>query len=410
MTAEQFSAEYHLLNSVSSGAIETYHAHAATGAMVMVHFLRGSQQENDEIVDLLARQRADRHKKVMRTVDVDGATAVVTRFILDITTFREWLIEGVGTEPPQPAPPPPPPVALDPPVLATPAHTPGEITRMFMTAAGDAPPPSPAPSPAPVVPSAAPRPEPGELTRMFSAIQPEAVVPAPLPPPSPPPPPQLAHPVAPPPAPPLAPPPPPAHTPGELTMMFAPVAPPPAEPLHIPEPAPPPPPPLFTPPPAPRLQEPVLDFGAITPKKDEPPGNYTRMFAAADYAAAPPPPSAPVLPVTPQTDPAPLLRTNDTYVDRLYRIDVPETPPPPAPSAYQEPAAFAAYGAGEPSEFTRVIASFAPPPIAAAPAPAPAAAPPPAKNSKKPYIIAAVVLVIAVVAMIVAVVFSRLRG
>jgi hypothetical protein len=403
MTAEQFSAEYHLLDRVSSGSIETYHAHAATGAMVMAHFLRGTPEENAAITALVTQLRPDRQRKVMRTIEVDGVLVVVTRFILDITTFQEWLQEGVGTDnlPPAPAaavpapqilPPPPPPAAA----------SPGEITLMFMAqASANAPPAAPA-VPEPVIAPPAP-PAPGELTMLFTAAQMPSSVPAPAAAP-------VSTPVEPPP-PPIPPPPAPVSEsavapPGEITRMFSADLPASATPAKSEIPALQWDTPLAPPP---RLPD---SLAAMRPSPDpeEPLGNYTRLFAAP---AAPPAPPAPA-PVRKEPDAEASsfsIQESDTYLHRLYRIDVPEpsTAPPP-PFAAPEPAPFAGYGGAQPSEFTRVIESFAPPPPAApAPAPVAAAAPPPAgKNSTKRYIVAAVIVIaIAIVVFAVAAVFLR---
>lgn len=103
MTIEQFRAEYHLLDRVSDGTVETHHAQAAAGVMVMVHFLRGTESQNATILERIERLETGRRQKVLRIVDVDGVTAVVTRFILDLTSFEEWL--GVELTPADPAAP-----------------------------------------------------------------------------------------------------------------------------------------------------------------------------------------------------------------------------------------------------------------------------------------------------------------
>jgi hypothetical protein len=138
-------------------------------------------------------------------------------------------------------------------------------------------------------------------------------------------------------------------------------------------------------------------------EEEEPPGNYTRMFSAPTSTPAPAAP-APAKDQDREANPSSsLLTESDTYLQRLYRIDVPEPSAAPQPPASPEPAPFAGYGSAQPSEFTRIIESFAPPPAAApAPAPAPAAAPPPAgKNSTKRYVIAAIILITLALGMIV---------
>src|SRR5690606_30505238 len=99
MTGEQFRSKYHLLDRVSTGPVETHHAQAATGAMVMVHFLRGSPQDNAAVIAHLQRLAPGHASRVLRTVEVDGVSAIITRFILDFVTFDDWLRDGVLPEP-----------------------------------------------------------------------------------------------------------------------------------------------------------------------------------------------------------------------------------------------------------------------------------------------------------------------
>src|SRR6185369_16646753 len=71
LTTEQFRSEYHLLDRVAEGAVETYHAQAATGAMVMVHYLRGSAAETAEIEAAVEGLDPEKRRKVLSTVEVD---------------------------------------------------------------------------------------------------------------------------------------------------------------------------------------------------------------------------------------------------------------------------------------------------------------------------------------------------
>src|SRR5262245_56314842 len=101
MTTEQFSRAYHLLDRVTEGAVETYHAQAATGAMVMVHYLRGSASDNAAVQNLVERLDGERKRKILSSIEVDGVPAIVTRFILEFSSLREWL--GAGSSSFQPA-------------------------------------------------------------------------------------------------------------------------------------------------------------------------------------------------------------------------------------------------------------------------------------------------------------------
>jgi hypothetical protein len=182
----------------------------------MVHFLRGSAAQNEAVTTQLLRLDPAHRRKVLRTVEVDGVTTIVTRFILDMVSFGDWLQIGRAEALPAPdAVPPgsggpslPPPdfsVAARPeeitqvqslpgaPAAATPTE-PGEFTRMFANPPTVAPPsqpvqvpqqtapqpPAPLP-PAPLPPAPLPPaplgaqpnepPGPGEFTRMFGAPQ-----------------------------------------------------------------------------------------------------------------------------------------------------------------------------------------------------------------------------------------------
>jgi hypothetical protein len=183
MTSEQFQRDYQLLDRVTEGAVETYHAQATSGAMVMVHYLRASEEGNTEIYGLIERLDADRKRKVLISTDVDGVPAIITRFILDFRTLREWLgapSAAASSENATPAKAPPPRSAA------------GEFTMMFgspVDADKADPPAVQAPAPPPPEPLAPPPPksEPGEFTRMFAsgsdAPAPVSPPPAAVPPP-----------------------------------------------------------------------------------------------------------------------------------------------------------------------------------------------------------------------------------
>ncbi|MGH7573677.1 MAG: hypothetical protein ACREM1_00900 [Longimicrobiales bacterium] len=196
MTIDQFRAEYHLLDRVSDGTVQTYHAQAAAGVMVMVHFLRGTESRNAAILERIERLEAGWRQKVIRIIDVDGVTAVVTRFILELTSFEDWL--GVDVAPADLAPADTPAVEGsilyestgtvpgDGPAPEASTATPGasalgEFTGLFRTPAPAPDPASPATPSQPLErgpdrglktpepkPSAHPHePGPGEFTRVF---------------------------------------------------------------------------------------------------------------------------------------------------------------------------------------------------------------------------------------------------
>jgi len=190
MTNEQFRQEYHLLNRVGQGSVVTYHAQSATGAMVvMVHFLQGTAEENSQVLRDLAVLDANHRARVLKVAEVDGQTAIVTKFILDFTTFNEWLAGGAssaGAPVVTPREPKPEPAfertqeiaqlaSVEPPPPAAPAREPGEFTRVFHAPLVSAPVSAPAPDVVvpPHAPSRTPEPQPdapGEFTRVFRGL------------------------------------------------------------------------------------------------------------------------------------------------------------------------------------------------------------------------------------------------
>jgi hypothetical protein len=120
MTHEEFQSRYKLLQRITDGSVETHHAVAPTGAIVMVHFV--ADIESREVLSLLERLEPTERSRVLEVVDVDDRIAVVTRFIMDFSSLRAWLQGGAvaGASP-----------AADGPDTSPPAEAPGEFTRLF---------------------------------------------------------------------------------------------------------------------------------------------------------------------------------------------------------------------------------------------------------------------------------------
>ncbi|HEX9105827.1 MAG TPA: hypothetical protein VF832_01330, partial [Longimicrobiales bacterium] len=175
MTSAEFQARYNLLEQVTDGPVRTFHAVAEGGAVVMAHFLADPAQ--DAVRDRLRRLESlpeAAARKVMAVTDVDGVPVVLTRFILEFSSFDRWLDSASGLRRPGASPPP-----LSTPAAASapdpgPAPAPGEFTRLFAAPASPAAaPPAPARatgSEAPPAQHAAPQP---------AADQPAAPEPAP---------------------------------------------------------------------------------------------------------------------------------------------------------------------------------------------------------------------------------------
>jgi hypothetical protein len=354
MTLDEFRSEYHLLDKVSNGPVETYHAQAAAGAMVMVHFLRGAEAHRQSILQHIERLQPDLRRKVLRTLDIDGATVIVTRFILDMPSFEEWLHQGARVEPE-------PPVNHEQPV-----DSPSGFTGMF-----EAAPPPMAATPSDQIGIDAPAARTPALAEEPVAEEPVAEEPV------------AEEPVAEEPV---------AKAPGELTLMFQRLA---SEPtaqqpeIGLPEwgTAPEPQPPTVEPPLVRRAEAAapshavstdldeeapsgVLDQAVVEPPIPDPsgmedaaprpqePGEFTRLFAVADFGSAAnyespieAPPAGPAAPTAAEpTAPAP--------AEPPARVA--KRPPAVEDAEWQEPAGRAAPHT-EPGEFTRMFRTAAQP-------------------------------------------------
>ena len=375
MTNEQFSREYHLLDRLSQGPVVTHHAQSAAGAMVMVHFLRGTADENAGIARRLDALTREYRARILAVVDVDGLTAVVTKFILDFTSLEDWLAAGAAQAvasrdemAAMPAAPVADPLPVTPPTApsveaplrapnpAPQAAGPGEFTRLFQAGTSQAAPQAPV-TPQPLAATGPPAPQrssgaPGEFTLLFRGTPPAGSVPQSDAPRDPGPPPATPSPPAPPPA--------------ALSQPIQPVQPHPVQAT---------PQPLAYRPPAQQAGEFTRMFGAPTPPVEPPmsndPGAGHRQEAPpapraiqpaglfADQAAAPPAP--PATPMSPSTPTAP------TFDSAWSGFSPPPAQPAPPPAT--------------PGEYTRLFGSPTAPPQPApalpGPSPLPPSSPPP---------------------------------
>src|SRR5690606_29656415 len=130
------------------------------GQAVMVHVLDvGTPAQRKALAERVAVVRSSGTDRILDVLEVEGLTAVVTRFMLDFTSFQAWIDE------------------VAPAGTASPTGTAagGEFTRLFR-ATGDsreapptlAPPPDPVPlaggGEAPATPA-------GEITGLFGAME-----------------------------------------------------------------------------------------------------------------------------------------------------------------------------------------------------------------------------------------------
>lgn len=351
MTRAEFERQYQVIRKVSDGAVRTHHAFASTGTVVMVHEIDpAAGHEALALAGMMARLGEQERDRVLDVLEVEGATVIVTRFLLDHTSLRGWLEASVspsaeGAEPGLEAEPGLDSADATPSGGAAASTEPGDFTRLFR--AMD---PPPEPAPGDPNPRASPSSdtgegEPGEFTRLFRAVDPPsepaageslsgaspssgagdkspAAEPAPpgapteprgrpgrapvegAPAPVLPPAPESAEP--PPPAAPEDPPAPQPSTPGEFTRMFRAAV-------------------------APENPPPPGDGGAAPGDKDASPGEFTRVFGAQPA-------------VEPAGEPPEALRypragdgggeAGDAYRSRLGARGAPppqEDPSPPSP-------------------------------------------------------------------------------
>jgi hypothetical protein len=424
MTSAEFNARYQLVKQVTEGAVCTYHAVASTGAVVMVHILDpGALDENRVLVELLGSLDPAERPRILEVDEVDGATIIVTRFILDFPSLRGWLEAHASAEPggtpptlpfaleaappatpePRAVPDPQPPAQSEPPAGT---KEPGEFTRLFRSPAADSAPAEPAEpaakepgeftrmfraqaKPEKPVASAPPpaREDPDDRTRLFAAEQPRKDAPLPFPTP------------------------PPGSKPaGEFTRIMRAAAAP---------PDPPSPPPAAVKPPPAAVQPPLA---AVPPPPPAPPaqppasGEFSRMFGAQ---SGPPPHQenpfgAPHSGLTGRFA-APgqggKAGAGDDYLSKL------DASRPSGPSRDDPLAGWGAAGpAGPPpsaprpsgaGEYTRIISAL--PPAPEPPRAPPPPRPPPKPDKARPWLIGGLIA-IAVLAAILVLVFALVGG
>jgi hypothetical protein len=209
MTSDEFRAEYRLLKCIAERGVQSYTAQAtASGGAVMVHFLDDeAPEESRALLAQLGRLGASDRAKLLETVDVAGATVVVTQVLANFTSLPQWLDGRLGDRARVPADAPEsrkgsdtPPAAVHPdrdasPDVAPPPpdsarESPPGFTELFkpplspadVLAAGDASPAAPEfapPRPAAPGPADLPQPgaRPGEFTQLF--LGPAAAAPGP---------------------------------------------------------------------------------------------------------------------------------------------------------------------------------------------------------------------------------------
>ncbi|MGI9627626.1 MAG: hypothetical protein ACR2QM_12370 [Longimicrobiales bacterium] len=177
MTKDEFNERYELLERVSDGEVETHHALHPSGAVVMVHLVRGSAEFQGRVLEAVEQLRQEGPKgHVFYVHDVEGLPVVVTRFAMDFVTLESWLaslgaplekgpdanLTIVDTRPPG--------LEQGEPTLAFEAPPPQAPTKTIQQVrpsdpgGASAPAGSDSPPPPPVKDS------PGEFTRMFQAV------------------------------------------------------------------------------------------------------------------------------------------------------------------------------------------------------------------------------------------------
>ena len=198
MTSDEFAVKYDLQQRITDGPVRTHFALSRSAKIVaLVHYLKGGETRENAARLAQVKALADAPRRVVLDVcDVEGTPVVVTRFLLNFTTFDAWLATQSAAPPTQaPAPPAgnaasstaPPAAGERRPDAPAPTYTPppdapekagGEFTHLFGAPVSPEPPPAPTPTPGP--PQTAPRR--GSFTQLFGKlVVPEAGPPPPAP-------------------------------------------------------------------------------------------------------------------------------------------------------------------------------------------------------------------------------------
>jgi len=130
MTADEFRARYALLDQVAEGGVRTFHAITPTGGVALVHFVDGGvTPENLALLSQLERLQPERRAHVREVTAVDGGITVVTDLLPGFRSLAAWLrgetadsvaSSPAATEPSGAAPAPPAPAQAPPHLSAEP--------------------------------------------------------------------------------------------------------------------------------------------------------------------------------------------------------------------------------------------------------------------------------------------------
>ena len=103
MTRDEFASAYDVHKLVVGGPVRSYFGRSrATRVVALVHYLDGGDSpENAARLARVAALVGEGKRLVLDVCEVDGTPVVVTRFILNFTSFDAWLAAEAGTaEPP----------------------------------------------------------------------------------------------------------------------------------------------------------------------------------------------------------------------------------------------------------------------------------------------------------------------
>jgi hypothetical protein len=353
MTGEEFRSRFQVGERLTEPPVVTHRATDDTGGFVLVHYLLGSTDVSSaSIREKVKEADPSLRDRIRETVEVDGASVVITDVLDGFTSFLSWLetdspdpVEDLEAEPVvEPMAPP-----------TSEPEAPGAYTQMFGAIGTQEAPTTPPDSPPEPPPVAPPVPPPAAPAPPEPPATPPATAPA------------TPHAEEPPPAPV---PPKEEKAPGTYTQMFGAIGTDeakPADPAPIPDlpPAAPPAPAPVSPPVPTSAPPPTPEEGTTTgltspPVPAPPEGTETPVDVSATgflgQVEEEPSESGPVGPVFPTADPA------------LTPPPPADIPPPPAPQGIQEPA-------GAPP-----VPPVPPAPLVSEPSPPP---PPPPKVEEK---------------------------
>src|SRR5690606_5993795 len=94
ITIQEFQQRYKLIRPLSDQGAHSFLATGRHGQAVMVHVLAvGTPAQRKALAERVVVVRSSGTDRILDVLEVEGLTAVVTRFMLDFTSFQAWIDE-----------------------------------------------------------------------------------------------------------------------------------------------------------------------------------------------------------------------------------------------------------------------------------------------------------------------------